>query len=86
MIDYINLESGFNFLTQCNYYGATTVGEIQIDGLYFTKETANIGIFKAGSLIDIRSPFNITIKNSQFSLINYIAENFDVIVIQDSGD
>ena len=86
MIDYINLESGFNFLTQCNYYGATTVGEIQIDGLYFTKESANIGIFKAGSLIDIRSPFNITIINSQFSLINYIAENFDVIVIQDSGD
>ena len=86
IIDYINIESGFNFLTQWNYAGATTVGEIYIDGIRFTKESANLGIFKAGSLLNIQSPFNITIINSQFSLINYISENFDVIVIQDSGD
>ena len=86
IIDYINIESGFNFLTQWNYAGATTMGEIYIDGIRFTKESANIGIFKAGSLLNIQSPFNITIINSQFSLINYISENFDVIAIQDSGD
>lgn len=86
IIDYINIEAGFVFLTQCNYDGANTVGEIVLDGIYFTKESKNIGIFKVGSLIDIRSPFNVTITNSQFSLINYISENFDVIVIRDSGD
>ena len=86
IIDYINIEAGFNFPTQWNYDGATTVGEIVFDGVFFTKESANIGIFKVGSFLDIRSPFNITIQNSQFSLINYIAENFDVIMIRDTGD
>ena len=62
------------------------MGEIYIDGIHFSKESANIGIFKVGSLLNIQSPFNITIINSQFSLINYISENFDVIAIQDSGD
>ena len=86
IIDYINIESGFNFLTQWNYDGATTIGEIYIDGIYFTKESSNLGVFKVGPFLDIRSPYNITIINSQFSLINYISENFDVITIQDSGD
>ena len=85
IIDYINLESGFSFVTQCNYIGATTVGSISIDSVHFTKESADLGQYVTGSLIDIQSPFNISITNSNFVLQNSIQEGFDVIVIKDNG-
>ena len=86
VIDYINIGAGFNFLTQWNYDGATTVGEILFDRVFFTKESADTYIFKVGSFIEIWSPFNITIQNSEFSLNNYIKESFDAIMIRDTGD
>ena len=85
IIDYTNLESGFNFPTQWNYNGATTVGEISIDTMNFLKESTDIGLYRIGSLIDISSPFNISITNSNFVLQNSIEETFNVIQIRDSG-
>ena len=85
VIDYDNLISGFNFPTDWDYQGATTVGEIVIDGMYFSNELDDMGLYRLGSLIDIRSPFNVTISNSVFKITNRVEENFDVIIVQDSG-
>ena len=85
VIDYDNLISGFNFPTDWDFQGASTVGEIVIDGMYFSNELDDMGLYRLGSLIDISSPFNVTISNSIFKVTNKVEENFDVIIIQDSG-
>lgn len=72
-------------MTQCNYDGATTVGNISIDRMHFTTESPDIGLYITGPFIDIQSPFNISITNSDFVMQNSVQEAFSVIVIQDNG-
>ena len=85
VIDYVNIKTGFSFLTNWDFQGASTVGEIVIDGMQFTDELTDDGLYRIGPLIDIRSPFNVTISNSIFKVTNKVEEYFDVIIIQDSG-
>ena len=81
VIDYLNLKTGFSFPTDWNYQGASTVGEIVIDGMHFSNELTDDVFYRIGSLIDIRSPFNITNINLISCWIIFIIDSFIIKLI-----
>jgi hypothetical protein len=70
---------------ECNFAGASQIGEILFDNMNFVSETVDESKLRTGNLIKHTGPGNITVINSNFALHYHPTEDLDTFIFQDTA-